>query len=99
MTPPAHSFRQSLQDRSAPDPTWPTALQALWWIGKGQWERAHALVARATGGAEAWVHAHLHRIEGDHANAAYWYKVAGKTICEYSLEQEFDNLVETLAEL
>ncbi len=94
----ARTFTQSIQTDAAPDPAWSTALCALWWTGKGEWDKAHALVARATGGAEAWVHAHLHRLEGDHANAAYWYKAAGKAICEVSLEEEFQTLVEALVE-
>ncbi|MFQ3670720.1 MAG: hypothetical protein SNJ84_04605 [Verrucomicrobiia bacterium] len=98
MTEKSRAFTQAIQTAPAPNPDWPPAVQALWWAGKGEWDRAHALVARASGGAEAWVHAHLHRLEGDHANAAYWYRAAGKTICEASLEHEFETLVEALVE-
>ena len=56
------------------------ALGALWWAHRGGWERAHALVQDADGPEAAWVHAHLHRLEGDHANASYWYRRAGRPI-------------------
>ena len=54
------------------------ALAALWWEAKGDWERAHALVMDENGSDCAWVHAYLHRPEGDLDNAHYWYAKAGK---------------------
>jgi hypothetical protein len=56
------------------------ALLALWWDAKGDWEKAHGIaqdVARADG---AWVHAYLHRKEGDLGNAGYWYQRAGRDV-------------------
>jgi hypothetical protein len=70
---------------SGPPPTWSAALTALWWLARDPsgsdaavWERAHALVQSAPGPEAAWVHAHLHRIEGDPDNARYWYDRAGR---------------------
>ena len=55
------------------------ALEALWHVRKGNWDRAHAIVQdHEDDNAYASVHAHLHRIEGDLANAGYWYRRAGK---------------------
>ena len=45
-------------------------LASLWWMMKGDWKRAHDLVDKAEGRIEAWVHAHLHRVEGDQAERA-----------------------------
>jgi hypothetical protein len=75
-----------------------TPLEALWWQGKGDWERAHEL-AQAAGDADgAWVHAHLHRVEGDLGNAAYWYRRAGRPVAEDSLDDEWSALGRTLLE-
>lgn len=55
------------------------ALQALWQDARGNWDGAHAL-AQAAGGRDGdWVHAYLHRKEGDPGNAAYWYRRAGRS--------------------
>jgi hypothetical protein len=51
-------------------------LQALWWAGKGDWDKAHRIVTDEHSKAAAWVHAYLHRVEGDEANAGYWYRQA-----------------------
>lgn len=98
VTEKVRAFTHSIQNDSEPNPSWPLVLRALWWTGKGDWDQAHNLVARASGQAEAWVHAHLHRVEGDQANAAYWYRIAGKAVCELSLEEEFEALVEALTD-
>lgn len=55
------------------------ALQALWHDAHGDWARAHACSQEDEGPAGAWVHAYLHRKEGDPANARYWYVRAGRT--------------------
>jgi hypothetical protein len=52
------------------------SLQALWWAGKDDWDKAHRLVREAGGADAAWVHAYLHRVEGDLPNARYWYRQA-----------------------
>ena len=56
-----------------------SALRALSLIAAGDWDGAHALVQDDTSAAAAWVHAHLHRIEGDMDNAGYWYRQAAQT--------------------
>jgi len=71
------TFRQSLSKRSPPKEYAP-ALQALWWAEKDDWNAAHAVVMAHEEAACAWVHAHLHRVEGDLDNARYWYRQAGK---------------------
>jgi len=70
------------------------ALQALWHLRKGDWQRAHSIVQEhEDDGAYALVHAHLHRIEGDVANARYWYRRAAAKPADSALEDEWKGLV------
>jgi len=55
-------------------------LRALWHGARGEWEAAHAIAQDDPSAAGAWVHAWLHRVEGDDANAAYWYRRAGRPV-------------------
>ena len=82
------AFKASLQ-RPEPPELGP-ALQALWWDAQGDWDRAHACaqVDEADPSA-AWVHAYLHRKEGDLANAAYWYRRAGRPMAREELTAEW----------
>jgi hypothetical protein len=74
-----------------------TAAQAALWYGKkGNWDAAHACVQQAAGWEAAWVHAYLHRWEGDDSNAAYWYCRAGRSFCRTSLEEEWQEIFEEL---
>jgi len=68
-------------------------LRSLWYDGKGDWHKAHAQVDQLTDQASAWVHAYLHRKEGDSWNADYWYNKAGRTRPDISLEKEWEGLV------
>lgn len=71
-------------------------LQAVWWDAKGNWERAHEIAQNVSSRDGAWVHAYLHRKEGDASNARYWYNQAGKEMCASSEEAEWLNIVESL---
>lgn len=69
------------------------ALQALWQVRKGDWAGAHSIVqAHEDDRRYALIHAHLHRIEGDLANAGYWYRRAGAQMTDIALEQEWKAL-------
>jgi hypothetical protein len=69
-------FQRSLTARTAPRGLAPP-LVALWWAQKGgDWDEAHKIVMDESGGDAAWVHAYLHRLEGDADNAGYWYRQA-----------------------
>ena len=69
-------------------------LQALWWEKKGDWDRAHEIAQEAGSREGDWVHAYLHRIEGDLGNAGYWYRRAGKPAKgKESLREEWEELV------
>ncbi len=72
------------------------AMQALWWDAKGDWHKAHACAQAQDDADGAWVHAYLHRKEGDAFNAGYWYRQAGKPAFTGSLEAEWESLVQAL---
>ena len=89
------AFRASLAT-DQPPPGLTPALLALWWDANGQWERAHDLAQRDGGGAGDWVHAYLHRKEGDAGNAGYWYRRAGKLASRAPLAEEWATIAATL---
>lgn len=66
-----------------------SALQeALSLLDVGDWDGAHRIVQDISGADAAWIHAHLHRLEGDLSNAAYWYRLAGRPTATGDLETE-----------
>ena len=65
------------------------ALLALWHDRRGDWERAHRVAQDIDGPDGAWIHAYLHRKEGDAANAGYWYRRARQPVASDSLEVEW----------
>jgi hypothetical protein len=71
-------------------------LAALWWAAKGNWDKAHSLVMNDHGREAAWVHAYLHREEGDLGNAAYWYRTARQAVADGPLAAEWDTIVAAL---
>lgn len=88
-------FEASL-DRDAPPAELSGPLAALWLQARGDWHAAHERVQAEHGDAAAWVHAHLHRVEGDLSNAAYWYRRARRPACEEPLQAEWAAIVEAL---
>jgi len=69
------------------------ALKALWYDGNGDWAKAHDQVDSLDGKSAARIHAYLHRKEGDQWNAAYWYKRAGESQPNLTLEEEWKELL------
>jgi hypothetical protein len=88
-------FRDSLL-RDDPPTDLSLPLTALWWDAHGNWTRAHESAQQDESPAGAWVHAYLHRKEGDSSNAAYWYQRAGKSAARDSLAEEWDEIVASL---
>jgi hypothetical protein len=88
-------FTQSLA-ADAPPADFSSALKGLWWDAKGDWQKAHACAQAQDDSAGAWVHAYLHRREGDAGNAAYWYRRAGKPVSSTALDAERAAIIETL---
>lgn len=74
----------------------PPLLQALWHDALGDWEKAHDLAQTIETPDGAWVHAYLHRKEGDIWNADYWYRRAGRTRPNGTLEEEWEDMVQLL---
>jgi hypothetical protein len=89
------AFRRSLRQTQPPQEVSRT-LSALWHLGRKQWERAHALIQTQDDSDSCWVHAHLHRVEGDLSNAAYWYARAGRAVPSEDLETEWESIVQSL---
>ena len=83
---------------SAPTP--PAGLQgallAMWHDGRGDWEGAHRVAQDIADADGSWIHAYLHRKEGDTGNAAYWYRRAGKPVATVSLDAEWEQIVTAL---
>jgi len=88
-------FRQSLT-ATEPPAELTLALVGLWWDAKGDWTRAHESAQGDEGSKGSWVHAYLHRKEGDQGNAAYWYKRAGKRVCRDPLDAGWLSVVKDL---
>src|ERR1035441_4066445 len=88
-------FRQSLT-AAKPRAELTLALVGLWWDAKGDWTRAHESAQQDEGPEGSWVHAYLHRKEGDEGNAAYWYSRAGKPVCREPLDAEWLSIVRDL---
>jgi hypothetical protein len=82
------AFRATLA-APEPPPDLGFALKALWLDGKGDWDGAHEAAQAGEGRDGDWVHAYLHRKEGDAGNAAYWYRRAGKPVCRTALDEEW----------
>ena len=88
-------FRKTLHG-AAPPAGVPPALVALWHDGRGDWDAAHRVAQEIDEKEGSWVHAYLHRKEGDLSNAGYWYRRAGRTAASGSLETEWDRIVTAL---
>jgi len=83
-------------DGAAPAPDLNAPLAGLWWAAKGDWDQAHKIVQDENSRDAAWVHAYLHRVEGDLGNAGYWYRQAGQPVAKDSLEAEWERIVSAL---
>jgi hypothetical protein len=85
------TFTESLKSTAPPETS--VYLEALWYDAKEQWEKAHKLVNDLEDKKASWVHAYLHRKEGDMWNADYWYTRAGRKRPAVSLKEEWEQLV------
>ena len=95
MSPDA--FKASLA-KSAPPAGLSPALAALWWAGNDDWTKAHEVVMDEDGPECAWVHAYLHRVEGDLDNARYWYRQARRQPAKGELAAEWAGIAAALLE-
>ncbi|HEU4607281.1 MAG TPA: hypothetical protein VFS31_04175 [Chitinophagaceae bacterium] len=88
-------FRDSLTANHPPAGS-SAYLRSLWHDAKGDWETAHNIIQDVNDKTAAWVHAYLHRKEGDTGNANYWYAKAGRSMPRHGLEQEWEEIVREL---
>jgi hypothetical protein len=88
-------FRATLS-ADAPPGALRRALIALWHDAKGDWDAAHRVAQDVEDETGAWVHAYLHRKEGDASNAAYWYRRAGRPMARSTLDAEWEEIAAAL---
>jgi hypothetical protein len=88
-------FKRTVTAASPPEHISP-ALRALWHDARGDWHAAHDTAQSADDHTGAWVHAYLHRKEGDATNAAYWYRRAEKPVATDPLDAEWDRIASAL---
>jgi len=92
-----NSFKESFSENKPPQNI-SVYLKTLWYEGKGEWNKAHELIQDVDDFKASWIHAFLHRKEGDISNADYWYRRAGKKRPAVSLEKEWEEIVVALME-
>ncbi|MEC7397204.1 MAG: hypothetical protein VX639_08660 [Pseudomonadota bacterium] len=89
------AFQASVEQDMPPDKA-SLALQALWHAAKGDWGTAHKVAQDDRSESGAWVHAYLHRVEGDLSNAGYWYRKVGRPQASNSLQEEWREIATAL---
>ena len=89
------SFKESLSEANPPAEV-SVYARALWYDGKGDWDKAHKLIQDLPDKNASWIHAYLHRKEGDTWNADYWYSKAGKKRPALSLAEEWEQITTAL---
>jgi hypothetical protein len=88
-------FRSTLA-QTAPPLSLSPALKAMWEDAKGNWDAAHSIAQAITDETGSWIHAYLHRKEGDSSNAGYWYRRAKQAAPADTLDEEWDRIVSSL---
>jgi len=88
-------FRSTLTQSEAPATLSP-ALRAMWEDARGNWDAAHRIAQDIDDNTGSWIHAYLHRKEGDLSNAGYWYRRAGLDVAHDDLESEWARIVVAL---
>ena len=94
MIPKNYTEFEATLTGSQPLSDWPEGLKALWFDAKGDWEASHNIAQDLHNQLGSWIHAYLHRKEGDRFNAGYWYRQANRPFSKLSLEDELKEIVE-----
>ena len=89
------SFKESLSAEEPPQNV-TVYVNALWYDATGDWDKAHTLIQDINDRDASWIHAYLHRKEGDTGNAGYWYSRAGKQMPYLTLEKEWEQIATAL---
>ena len=90
-----HEFTKSIGGAYPPE-TINSYARSLWYDAKGDWETAHTIIQDIEDKTAAWIHAYLHRKEGDTGNASYWYNRAGKKMPALTLEEEWEEIAKVV---
>ena len=90
-----NEFMQSIKKNTPPEGL-SESLKAMWYARKENWDKAHNIAQSISTELGSWIHAYLHRVEGDLSNADYWYKRAGKLPHSGSTEAEADDIVNSI---
>lgn len=85
------ALKESLSSSTPPSAA-SVYLKALWYDAKNNWSKAHELIQDVPDKNASWIHAYLHRKEGDTWNADYWYTKAGKKRPSVSLDEEWEQI-------
>lgn len=88
-------YCKNAESSAEPPVDLPETLKALWHAKKGEWEKAHTLAQNIASEDGSWIHANLHREEGDLGNARYWYERAMRPVSTLRIEDERDELIRT----
>ncbi len=88
-------FKKSL-DQNEPPANISAHLLSLWYDAKGDWEQSHEIIQHIGDNHASWIHAYLHRKEGDNGNADYWYHKADRKRPSKTLEQEWSEIAAAL---
>jgi len=88
-------FQETL-DAASPPADLSGYLRSLWYDAKGDWNRSHEIIQNIEDKTAAWIHAYLHRKEGDIGNADYWYRRADKKRSNVALKEEWEAIVKAL---
>ena len=86
----------SLRDQGEIPDDIPLLLQALLLDAAGDWDSAHRIAQNELTREGSWIHAYLHRKEGDLPNASYWYSNAGRIMPRTDLNEEWENIAREL---
>ena len=89
------SFLQSVEN-NVPLETISVYLKALWYDAKGNWNKSHEIIQDVPDRNASWIHAYLHRKEGDTWNANYWYNRAGRDMPDISLDEEWEQITKEM---
>ena len=88
-------FIQSIKEESPPEGL-SEPLEAMWHAHKGDWERAHNIAQSISSELGSWIHAYLHRVEGDLGNAGYWYRRSNRPSHSGSTDAEADEIINSI---
>jgi hypothetical protein len=88
-------FEILLKQDKVPEELSPLLL-AMWHAQRNNWDAAHNIAQDIHSDDGSWIHAYLHRVEGDNGNALYWYRKAGRPMPAASLEKEWEEIVNQL---